>query len=179
MGSNEDVDTLSVVRTLLQRAYELADYARSQFDFAPLPIGNRPGHVEHDRQFCANREELKNDIRNVLESNWDSLEYQRFKSRVERFARSIPAGSNPVRNRSQRCRCWWDARDELLEIADYLEELMPTTESQHTPKKQISSPWLSGSFYLTVFVVVVIVILVVAKTLPTAVLPLVLVGHLT
>ena len=39
-----------------------------------------------------------------------------------------------------------------------------------------SGPWSSGSFYLTVFVVVIVALLTVAKVLPIIALPLVLLG---
>lgn len=61
--------------------------------------------------------------------------------------------------------------DEVQKVASALVE---KTEMKSTHKRP--SPWVSGSFYLTVFIVVIAALLTVAKTLPVIALPIVLLG---
>ena len=136
MSLYQNMQTLTRLQALLQQAYELADYTRSKFDSAPLPIGYYPGHVEHDRQFCRQNEQLKAEIKSMLEQAGDPFEYQRFVARLERRSPTIQQGHYPNWNRSARCRCWWDAKGELLEVADYLEEFISKTESQQMANSQ-------------------------------------------
>ncbi len=51
----------------------------------------------------------------------------------------------------------------------------PSTETKAT-KDEYRSPWVSGSFYLTVLIVVIVALVVAARLLPIYVLPIVLVG---
>lgn len=121
---------LTRLQKLLQQAYELADYARSKFDSAPLALGRYPGHVEDDKGFRRQKEQLRVEIKSLLEQTGDSFEYQRLVARLERNSPSIQPGQVPVHKGIARCRCWWDAKDELLEIADYLEEFALKIEPQ-------------------------------------------------
>jgi hypothetical protein len=139
MSLNQKTHTLTQLQALLQRAYELADYARSKFDSAPLALGRYPGHVEDDKAFCRQKEQLRIEIKSLLEQTGDSLEYQRLLARLERLSPTIKQGYSPAWKGIARCRCWWDAKDELLEIADYLEEFILKTESQQVTNGQMET----------------------------------------
>lgn len=108
----------------------MADYTRSRFDSAPIAIGNYRGHVEDDPGFCKQMEQLKAEAMFLLEQIGDPTDYQRLVAGLERRTRSIPPGMSPGWNGILRCRCWWDAKDEVLEIADYLEKFTTKTESR-------------------------------------------------
>lgn len=136
MDLNQDTHILTKLKTLRQQAYALADYVRSKFDSAPLALGHYPGHVEDDKHFCRQREQLRVEIKSLLEQSGDSLEYQRLVAKLERRSPSIQQGYSPVWKGSARCRCWWDAKDEMLEIANYLEEFNRKTESQQVTNDQ-------------------------------------------
>jgi hypothetical protein len=136
MNLDQDTHLLTELQTLLERTYELADYARSKFDSAPLAIGAYRGHVQDDKGFCRQREQLRADIKSLLERAGSPLEYQRFVASLERRSPSIQQGYSPVLKGRARCRCWWDARDDLLGIADYLEELFSKTEPQQVASDQ-------------------------------------------
>ncbi|MBD3309535.1 hypothetical protein GF348_24360 [candidate division KSB3 bacterium] len=132
MSSNQNTNALTRLQALLRQVYELADYARSKFDSAPLAIGRYPGHVEEDKEFCRDRDQLIAEIRSLLEQIGGPLENKRLIARLERRSPIIQQGYSPVWKGIARCKCWWDAKDELLEIADYIEELTLKTESQVT-----------------------------------------------
>jgi hypothetical protein len=123
MNSISAQSKVTRLETLLHRTYSLAEYARSKRDKAPIALGAYPGHVGEDRNFHNQVQQLKSDINSLLDEVWGSLEYPRFLSKLERLAPTVPPGHSPVWNGMARCRCWWDAKDELQEIADYLESL--------------------------------------------------------
>jgi len=139
MNLNQNTYKLNRFQALLQRAYELADYARSKFDSAPLAIGRYRGHVEDDKEFCRQKEQLRVEIKSLLEQTGDPLAYERLIARPERRSPSIKQGYSPAWKGIARCRCWWDAKDELLEIADYLEESILKTESQQVTSGQMEA----------------------------------------
>ena len=189
MNTSDSQSKIAALKALLQRTYALAEYARSKRDTAPIAVGRHRGHVSDDRHFCEHKEQLLNDIKHLLETRWDTFEYQCFQSRLERMTPSIPPGSSPGWKGLLRCRCWWDAKDELLEIADYLQSLKSSLEKPsgegitiETPsnRKPASkpSPWLSGSFYLITLIIVVILLLVVFQTVGIIGLPIVIIGAL-
>ena len=139
MSQNQNTRILTRSQALLQRAYELADYTRSKFDSAPLALSRYPGHVEDDKEFCRQKEQLWVEIKSLLEQTGDPLEYQRFVARLERHPPTIQQGCSPVWKGSARCRCWWNTKDELLEIADYLEKLISKTESQQVTNSHMET----------------------------------------
>lgn len=122
MNSTDTQSKVTRVEALLRKTYDLVEYVRSKRDKAPIALGSYPGHVEEDRNFRSQVQQLKNDIKSLLDEE-DSLEYPRFVSKLERLTPTISPGHSPVWNRVARCRCWWDAKDELQAIADYLESL--------------------------------------------------------
>lgn len=75
MSFNQNILQLTKLQLLLQQAYGLADHARSKFDSAPLALGHYPGHVEDDKGFCSQREQLRVEIKFLLEQIGDPLEY--------------------------------------------------------------------------------------------------------
>jgi uncharacterized protein YdcH (DUF465 family) len=137
MSSYQSTQEPTKLQALLQRTYELADYTRSKFDLAPLAIGSYQGHVEEDRYFCRQLKQLKDEIKSSLEQTGDPFEYQRFVARLERRPPTIQQGHIPIWKGIARCRCWWDAKDELLETADFLEDVISKAESQRMTKSQI------------------------------------------
>lgn len=110
------------LEALLRRTYDLVEYARSKRDKAPIALGNYPGHVGEDRDFHNQVLLLKSDIKSLLDEE-DTLEYPRFVSKLERLTLTVPPDHSPAWNGMLRCRCWWDAKDELQAIAEYLETL--------------------------------------------------------
>lgn len=84
MSFNQNPRVLTRLQILLQQAYELADYARSKFDSAPLALTRYPSHVEDDKGFCRQQEHLRIEILSLLEEIGDPLEYQRLVARLER-----------------------------------------------------------------------------------------------
>lgn len=173
MDTGDSRSKIAALKTLLQRTYALIDYARSKRDTAPIALAghNHPGHVHNDQRFCDDKERLINDIKHLVDTGWDTLEFPHFKSRLERITPSIASGNVPVWNGFARCRCWWDAKDELQEIADYLQGLKLSLEktsdqgvSTETPSDKYftskRNPWHSGSFYLALLIVVVCLLLI-------------------
>jgi Effector-associated domain 7 len=124
------------IEALLRRTYDLVEYARVKRDKAPIALGDYPGHVGEDRNFHNQVQQLKSDIKSLLDED-DSLEYPRFVSKLERLTPSVSPGQSPVWNRLARCRCWWDAKDELQAIADYLETLR--VDQKKSSSEDISS----------------------------------------
>lgn len=112
------------LKALLSRTHALIQHCRSRFDSAPIPayMNRYPGHVEDDATFCATKEALLDDIREMLVEGDGELGYSQFLSLMEHSQRSIVPGTSPVWKGMTRCRCWWDARDELQAVADYLTE---------------------------------------------------------
>lgn len=92
--------------------------------------------MEDDQQFCRGREQLRAETRSLFEQAGDRFEYQRFLARLERSEPTIKQGHSPGWKGSIRCRCWWDAKDELLEIANYLEEFISKIGSQQMTNNQ-------------------------------------------
>jgi len=115
--------TIVSLDSLLTRTYELIQYCRSRFDEAPMPayLNRYPGHVEDDPTFCEKRDRLLDDIKQLLMRGKDGLRYPQFLSQMERAPRSIAPDASPVWKGMVRCRCWWDAKDYLQALADYLE----------------------------------------------------------
>jgi S1-C subfamily serine protease len=118
-----DLSKFSKLESLILEAYSLVDYAREQFPKAPLAVGHHGNHVENNQDFRNRRDTLSNEIRNLLVDRWDMLTYHRFQAARDRFERSVPAGGSPVVGNRMCCRCWWDARDQLLASADFLDGL--------------------------------------------------------
>jgi hypothetical protein len=59
------------IEALLRRAYDLIQYAREKQDSAPIPSFMRDhpaGHVESDARFTSQRDQLKRDIRGLIEA---------------------------------------------------------------------------------------------------------------
>jgi len=145
VSEDDDVQSkMAALNSLLQRTYDLVEYARSRRDSAPIALADRchPDHVEYDSYFCRQRDRLLGDVKSLLlKTCWDAFEYNRFQSRLEHFNRSIPPGQVPGWKGLARCRCWWDARDELEEVADYLHDLKSGLAKEGTEETttQVSS----------------------------------------
>lgn len=146
MHSRHHSDAQSELQSLLEKTYALAEYTRTRFDSAPIQLAHRshPDHVENQRQFCSQRDELRRNVKRVLDSHFGPMEYHRFTARLERRSPTVAPGHSPVWKGSVRCRCWWDARDELLEMASHFEELMSDIE-----QKQQNYPELEGRPVMT------------------------------
>lgn len=164
MDFGEYQSNIAQLRALLERIYNLVDYARKKQETAPIALADahHPGHVDNDLEFVGRREELLEDIRYLLETRWDSLEFPKLRAKLERRKPTIPPGMSPGIKGLYRCRCWWDAKDELQEMADYLQALKDTQETsamglrtQKVGNEKSSSsiaPWLSGTFYVVAFI---------------------------
>ena len=184
---NSENDPLSHLQILLEKTYKLVEYARLKFDSAPIALGHYSGNVGDDRQFLGEVEQLKTNIKTLVESNWGNIEYQRFLTKLDHIKYSVPPGMVPARKGFLRARGWWDARDELQEIANYLHDLASDLEEKKVQQnvaeyssEQSSkrSPWLSGSFYLAAFVIVVILLIIVFDRVGLIGLPFVIIGAL-
>jgi len=131
MNSTGNDAKIAELGALLRRIYALVEYARSKRDTAPIALGNYPGHVEDDLQFREQRDQLKRDVRVFLErEQGGEFEYQRLLSQLEHLTPGVPHGMSPGWKGLLRCRCWWDAKDELQGIADYLGEKLAQHYSQ-------------------------------------------------
>jgi hypothetical protein len=84
--------------------------------------------------FCDNRDKLLEDIRKLLTEEGDELRYSQFLSHMEHAPRSIDQSMSPVWKGMARCRCWWDARDHLQAVVDYLQDMLSSTTSRQSKR---------------------------------------------
>ena len=150
MNSTGNDAKIAELEALLRRIYALVEYARSKRDTAPIALGNYPGHVEDDLQFREQRDRLKQDVRLFFErERGGEFEYQRLLSRLEHLTPEIPHGMSPGWKGLLRCRCWWDVKDELQSIADYLGEKL-AEHSSHNQAAQTGGVNITASGDTTV-----------------------------
>jgi hypothetical protein len=125
MNTDDDQSKVAELTKLTERAYELVQYTRTKQEKAPIALAERhdSGHVENDPIFKKRREELLKDVQHLLEIGWDSFEYYKLQSKLERRKPTVAPGMVHCLKGYIRCRCWWDAKDELQELAEYLQTL--------------------------------------------------------
>lgn len=139
MPNDFSPELLVDLERLQMQVDNLIKYVCDMFDRAPS-IGRSAYlgcHVEDDSAFFDHRIRLIDKFRELLKTHWDGAELRRFEMKLESFPRTIALGCSPVWQNVARCRCWWDARDELQTIERYLGERALEVKSSGVLRGQV------------------------------------------